>query len=179
MNLKALKELVDAGVPVVCNQVRGLRTSRTPQRTPERTPDGGGVLSAQPQVQFSLVDRRPLNGMIQYCKEKVRDIPPDTPKDTPTDTPRTPHGQSADISPHGHRTSSCSPTGRWAAGCSPTPTTRSPRPGCSAGSGACACGNILPRPSRRPLAPSADGGGGVSARKFRRAGGGEGMCDEC
>lgn len=24
------------------------------------------------QVQFSLVDRRPLNGMVQYCKEKAR-----------------------------------------------------------------------------------------------------------
>jgi aryl-alcohol dehydrogenase-like predicted oxidoreductase len=40
MDTEALAKLVDAGVPVVCNQ-----------------------------VQFSLLDRRPLNGMIQYCKE--------------------------------------------------------------------------------------------------------------
>jgi aryl-alcohol dehydrogenase-like predicted oxidoreductase len=40
MDTEALAKLVDAGVPVVCNQ-----------------------------VQFSLLDRRPLNGMIQFCKE--------------------------------------------------------------------------------------------------------------
>lgn len=39
MDTEALAKLVDAGVPVVCNQ-----------------------------VQFSLLDRRPLNGMIDYCK---------------------------------------------------------------------------------------------------------------
>ena len=38
MDTEALAKLVDAGVPVVCNQ-----------------------------VQFSLLDRRPLNGMVQYC----------------------------------------------------------------------------------------------------------------
>jgi aryl-alcohol dehydrogenase-like predicted oxidoreductase len=41
MDTDALAQLVDAGVPVVCNQ-----------------------------VQFSLLDRRPLNGMVAYCKEK-------------------------------------------------------------------------------------------------------------
>ena len=41
MDVPALKKLVDAGVPVVCNQ-----------------------------VQFSLLDRRPLNGMVQYCRER-------------------------------------------------------------------------------------------------------------
>lgn len=38
MDTEALAKLVDAGVPVVCNQ-----------------------------VQLSLLDRRPLNGMVQYC----------------------------------------------------------------------------------------------------------------
>jgi aryl-alcohol dehydrogenase-like predicted oxidoreductase len=41
MDTPALAKLVDAGVPVVCNQ-----------------------------VQFSLLDRRPLNGMVQYCAER-------------------------------------------------------------------------------------------------------------
>jgi aryl-alcohol dehydrogenase-like predicted oxidoreductase len=41
MDVDALSSLVDAGVPVVCNQ-----------------------------IQFSLLDRRPLNGMISYCAER-------------------------------------------------------------------------------------------------------------
>ena len=39
MNVEAVSQIVDAGVPVANNQ-----------------------------VQFSLLDRRPLNGMLQYCK---------------------------------------------------------------------------------------------------------------
>mmetsp|Transcript_20955 Transcript_20955/g.45854 ORF Transcript_20955/g.45854 Transcript_20955/m.45854 type:complete len:370 (+) Transcript_20955:26-1135(+) len=41
MNVDAVSQIVDAGVPVVCNQ-----------------------------VQFSLLDRRPLNGMLQYCEAR-------------------------------------------------------------------------------------------------------------
>lgn len=41
MNTDALAQIVDAGVPVVCNQ-----------------------------VQFSLLDRRPLQQMLAYCKER-------------------------------------------------------------------------------------------------------------
>lgn len=41
MNVEALSSIVDAGVPVANNQ-----------------------------VQFSLLDRRPLNGMLDYCAAK-------------------------------------------------------------------------------------------------------------
>ena len=41
MNVEAVSQIVDAGVPVANNQ-----------------------------VQLSLLDRRPLNGMLQYCEAK-------------------------------------------------------------------------------------------------------------